>query len=201
MTACVDLVLAGTVNFALLTIASCEFRRHRITAHIWSSSPIIVLSMWTVAEVAAGGRYSGMPLTYAALMGSIGIGVVTDRAAGYILDVVTLPSCAFALIAETSAARTVDSITGILAVSGTMLILYAVSRGNGLGLGDVKLAAAAGALLGAQAGLISLAVSFVLGGGVAALLIVRGFASRKTAVPFAPYIAAGALTVLTFAKA
>ena len=201
MTAYVELMVAGTTNFALLTVASCELRRYRIAPTLWSSGPIIVLLMWTLAEASAAGRYVAMPFSYAALMGSIGVSVVTDRAAGYILDVVTLPTCAFALIAEASAARSAESITGVAAVSGTMLFLHAVTRGSGLGLGDVKLAAAAGALFGAEAGLISLAVSFVLGGIVAAFLIVRGTASPKTEVPFAPYIAAGALSVLTFVKA
>ena len=193
--------IAAAVNTTLLAIASREFRRHGITPSPFSAYPVIALFAWTLVEVSVGDRDVYAPLAYAVLMGSIGVSAVTDHAAGYILDVVTLPSCAFGIVVATSSATGLYPLCGTLAVSGAMLFLHMITRGQGLGLGDVKLAAVTGALLGAQAGMISLGVSFVLGGCMAALLILSGRASRKMAVPFAPYMAAGTLTVLALARA
>ncbi len=194
-------VLAVGINAVLLGVASWELRRCYRTANLLSGRHLVVLAVWTIAEIAVEDRRGYVQLVYPLLMGAIGVSVVTDRAEGCILDVVTLPSCAFAIVAESSKKYGLDSMMGALAVSGAMLLLYAVTRGRGLGLGDVKLAAVTGALLGAESGLFSLGVSFVLGGCVAAFLIVCAGANRRAAVPFAPYIAAGTLGVLALTPA
>ncbi len=191
--------LALAINAALLRVASLEFHRHGIAANPRSAYPVIGLFMWTLAEVALARDGSAL-LGYLVLMGSIGVSAATDQTAGYVLDVVTLPSCAFAIVAEASSAEGSRGLIGALAASGAMFFLYTITRRQGLGLGDIKLAAATGTLLGAQAGLISLGVSFVFGGCVAAFLMMSGRASRKMTVPFAPYIAAGTLTVLALGQ-
>lgn len=186
--------IAATVNTTLLIIASREFRRYRFGINLLSFRFLAGLCIWTLTEIAF--YRSGYADAYAVLMGSIGVSVVTDWAAGYVLDVVTLPCCAFSIVAAAHTAHFMDSLIGAAAVSGALLFLYVVTRGQGLGLGDVKLAAASGILLGAGAGLISLGVSFIFGGCVAVSLILCRRARRNAAVPFAPYIAAGTLTFL-----
>jgi len=197
----VDFGFGTALNTVLLGIAIWELRRHNIMANVLTAYPVIGLFFWTLAEVALRNRVDHAPLVYTVLMGSIGVSAVTDQTAGYILDIVTLPSCAFAIVTETSSAAGFHPLIGAFAVSGAMLVLYTITRRRGLGLGDVKLAAVSGTLLGPQTGLISLGVSFVLGGCMAGLLMLSGRASPKMTMPFAPYIAAGLLTVLTLAPA
>ena len=60
----------------------------------------------------------------------------------------------------------------------------ALSRGRGMGWGDVKLAALAGAVLGAQAALLALAVACI-----AAVLYAYSQKQRSAPIAFAPYIA------------
>ena len=60
----------------------------------------------------------------------------------------------------------------------------ALSRGRGMGWGDVKLAALAGAVLGAQAALLALAVACI-----AAVLYASTRKQRSAPIAFAPYIA------------
>ena len=84
---------------------------------------------------------------------------------------------------------------GLLAYGGGLLLVAIVSPG-GMGMGDVKLAALIGLVLGAL-GLRYVAVAaaaaiFAGGVGAIALLIVTR-ASRKQAIPFGPYLAAGAV--------
>jgi len=75
--------------------------------------------------------------------------------------------------------------------AGGFLWLGTLRGGDGMGMGDVKLAALMGLYLG-TAVVVSLAVAFA-GGAVAglALLARHGAAARKRAIPFGPYLAAG----------
>jgi leader peptidase (prepilin peptidase) / N-methyltransferase len=85
------------------------------------------------------------------------------------------------------------ALLGGLLFGGGLLLVALVSRG--MGMGDVKLAAVIGLVMGAV-GLryvgVAAGSAVVLGGvgGIVALLLGRG---RKAAIPFGPYLAAGAV--------
>lgn len=65
-----------------------------------------------------------------------------------------------------------------------------------LGMGDVKLAGLLGAALGYTV-LSGFLIGTVLAGGYCALLLIRhGTAARRTAIPYGPFLAAGAVAVL-----
>lgn len=83
---------------------------------------------------------------------------------------------------------------GFAAYGGALLVVALLS--GGMGMGDVKLAALIGLVLGSLglAYVVVAAAAAVLGGGVgavAALAVAR--MSRKDAIPFGPYLAAGAV--------
>jgi leader peptidase (prepilin peptidase)/N-methyltransferase len=137
-------------------------------------------------------------VAFIALTGCLGVSVFTDVAAGYVFDVVTLPSLAAAFLMAAIEGRAAQVFGGALCVSSALLLLYGLSRGRGIGLGDAKLAACAGALLGITDGFIALGIAFVLGGIYAAILLLGKRAERKQSVAFAPYIAAGVFAVLSF---
>jgi leader peptidase (prepilin peptidase) / N-methyltransferase len=84
---------------------------------------------------------------------------------------------------------------GFLAYGGVLFLVAMVSPG-GMGMGDVKLAALIGLVLGAL-GFRYVAVAAgvgILAGGIGALaLLLFAHASRKKAIPFGPYLAAGAV--------
>lgn len=69
-----------------------------------------------------------------------------------------------------------------------LLILYLVTGGRGMGLGDVKLAIPLGLLLGLEKGLVWLMLSFILGGIVAGYLLVLKKANLKTKIAFGPFL-------------
>ena len=85
------------------------------------------------------------------------------------------------------------ALAGAAMFGGGLLLIALLSRG--MGMGDVKLATVIGMVMG-SIGLryvgVAAAAAIVLGGigGVAALLVGRG---RKSAIPFGPYLAAGAV--------
>ncbi len=77
-------------------------------------------------------------------------------------------------------------------------MLYRVNPG-GMGFGDVKLAVGAGAVLGWYGWptvLLGTFAGFLLGALYGGALVLARRAGRKTAVPFGPFLLAGALTGL-----
>jgi leader peptidase (prepilin peptidase) / N-methyltransferase len=86
-------------------------------------------------------------------------------------------------------------IAGVAA--GGFLLLAALAYPGGMGMGDVKLAGVMGLFLGAAVGpaiLIALAAGVLYGVVVMARIGAR--AARKTAVPFGPFLALGALAAV-----
>lgn len=87
----------------------------------------------------------------------------------------------------------VRAAIGLLLYGGILFVVAVVSRG--MGMGDVKLAALIGLVMGAL-GLrfvgVAAGAAVVFGGlgGVVALAMGKG---RKSAIPFGPYLAAGAV--------
>jgi leader peptidase (prepilin peptidase) / N-methyltransferase len=123
--------------------------------------------------------------------------VVIDLRHRLIPDVLVLP----ALIPAIAAAILADPSRWWIPVAGALgsasfLFLLWVAHPGGMGLGDVKLAALIGAVLGASA-VPALFIAFAAGALLGVVLLARlGARARKVAVPFGPFLAAGALAAL-----
>jgi leader peptidase (prepilin peptidase)/N-methyltransferase len=116
-------------------------------------------------------------------------------------DAIVLPSIVVLVVTLAGAAALTGDLWGILRalIGGAVmfvfyLLLAVVSRG-GMGFGDVKLSAALGlatAWIGWDALVVGALAAFVLGGlfGIVVLLLRR--AGRRSAVPFGPWMIAGA---------
>ena len=79
-------------------------------------------------------------------------------------------------------------LVGMVSVSLVFLLLHVLTGGNGLGMGDVKLVAAAGLLLGWQKILLAVLLGSVAGALIHSVRMTRGAARR---LAFGPYLAAG----------
>ncbi len=79
-------------------------------------------------------------------------------------------------------------VIGMAAVGGAFLLLHILTGGNGLGMGDVKLVAGAGLLLGWQNMILAVLLGSIAGAVIHSVRMRRG-AGRKLA--FGPYLAAG----------
>ena len=78
-----------------------------------------------------------------------------------------------------------------------MLLPYLLTRGRGMGYGDVKLAAFIGLMSGFPLVVVALLVGIIAGGLVAVfLLLSRMVKSRKAAIPYGPFLAVGAMVAL-----
>ena len=93
--------------------------------------------------------------------------------------------------------KPLDGLIGLVAYGGFFLVVAFISP-RGMGMGDVKLAALIGLVVGSLAlGSVAVAagVAIVLG-GVGALVALLLGKSRKSAIPFGPYLAAGAVVAV-----
>lgn len=82
-----------------------------------------------------------------------------------------------------------DYVIGFFAVSGLFLIIYWITKGRGIGGGDIKLMAAAGLLLGWQNILLALMIGSIAGSVIhLTLMKVQG---KDRVLAFGPYLAFG----------
>ncbi len=80
-------------------------------------------------------------------------------------------------------------------------LLVFVSRGRGMGLGDVKLAAVAGFLLGWPDIALATMLSFILGGLFSLVLIALHKKTMRDRIPFAPFMVLGFILTVFFGAA
>ena len=103
----------------------------------------------------------------------VGVAMVTDLRSRRIPNTLTFPALALALLVR----FTLQGSLGLgLAVAGAVLapaILLVVHLGKGIGMGDLKLAAAVGAFFGPVPAIVAMLVSAVLGGIIAIALLMR----------------------------
>lgn len=81
--------------------------------------------------------------------------------------------------------------------AGVFLALFVVTRGKGMGFGDVKLAAVLGWWLGLPESLLGIYLSFLTGGMVAFILLLVGKKKLKQKIAFGPFLLIGSILVYT----
>jgi len=95
-----------------------------------------------------------------------------------------------------------ESVVGILicgvAFLAVAIISYYILRKEAMGGGDIKLAAAMGAVFGVQWAMASFFIAIFLGAVVGIALMIKGRKGRKDYVPFGPFMVVGALAVIFF---
>jgi leader peptidase (prepilin peptidase)/N-methyltransferase len=127
--------------------------------------------------------------------GALVVVTATDLELRIVPNRVVLPAAAAVLALQTASHPSPEWALGAVGAAG-FLFLAALAYPGGMGMGDVKLALLIGALLGKTTpvglmlGLLLALVPSVV------LLARRGVAARKVAIPFAPFLAAGAVIAL-----
>lgn len=89
-------------------------------------------------------------------------------------------------------------ISSGLGAGGFFLLLFLITRGKGMGFGDVKLALLLGLVLGFPFIVYSLYIAFLTGAGVSLILILWKKKHLKSTIPFGPFLVFGALVVILF---
>lgn len=82
-----------------------------------------------------------------------------------------------------------DYVIGFFAVSGFLLLIFVITRGRGIGGGDIKLMAAAGLLIGWKLNIVALMLGCILGSIIHLSIMAMKKGERKLA--FGPYLSLG----------
>jgi leader peptidase (prepilin peptidase) / N-methyltransferase len=108
---------------------------------------------------------------------------------------IVLPAAALVLVAQTALEPSPEWALGALGAAGFLLVA-ALAYPGGMGMGDVKLALLLGAMLGRTVA-VGLMVGMIAGLVPSIFLLARhGSAARKMGIPFAPFLALGAVVAL-----
>ena len=97
-----------------------------------------------------------------------------------------------------------SSLLGILLGGGSLFIIawiyYLIRKEVGLGFGDVKLLAGIGGWLGSESILPTIMIGSIVGAlvGIVIILVTKKNEGMKTAIPYGPFLALGALLHLGF---
>ncbi len=81
-----------------------------------------------------------------------------------------------------------------------LLMLVVVASRGGMALGDVKLAALIGAMVGFPAVLVALFLAVIVGGLVAVVLLIARRKGRKDPIPFGPFLCLGAVLAMLWGR-
>jgi leader peptidase (prepilin peptidase) / N-methyltransferase len=112
---------------------------------------------------------------------------------------IVLPAAAIVLIAQTALFPSPEWTLGALGAAGFLLVA-ALAYPAGMGMGDVKLALLLGAMLGRLVGVGLMLGMFAALVPSAVLFARHGAAARKMGIPFAPFLAFGAVVALFVGK-
>lgn len=87
-----------------------------------------------------------------------------------------------------------------VAVMTPILLLYLLTKGRGMGFGDVKLAFVMGWMMGVKMGLLSLYFGFIGGAFIGIALLLLKQKKLKSKIAFGPFIIGGIVLVISFQK-
>lgn len=136
---------------------------------------------------------------YAVLYSALLVVTVIDLDHQIIPDRITLPGM---LIGLAAAAAVLphgfwNGLWGLLG-GGALFYLVAVASGGGMGGGDIKLIAMIGAFLGWKLMLLTIFLAALSGAVVGIYLMIAAGRSRKSQVPFGPFLSLGAIVAVLY---
>ena len=138
-------------------------------------------------------------IIYALLVTSLIIITFIDTDCKIIPNVITLPGIPIGLVlAYFFLPHTItNALIGLFGGSG-LLLLMAVIYPGGMGGGDIKMIAMLGAFLGWEKVFLTIFLGSLIGSVVGITMILLKKGSRKTKIPFGPYLASGAILSIFF---
>lgn len=180
--------LAAGIAFSASAGVRCA---HRISPFAPSACAIYFAAMSISMTVPDASFEPMAQIRIGLIVAATAVAAITDMQTGLIYDAAIVPALLSVLATGALEGQAVMRLAGAGACFAALGSLYVITRGRGIGLGDLKLGACIGAALGAAAGVAAIGIAFIAGGFAAAALLVSGRAGRKTEVRFAPYLALG----------
>lgn len=118
-----------------------------------------------------------------------------------ISDVILIPAIVIALLQTVLPPNTIfpTLLQGLIGASIPLIIFMlqiVLSKGKWLGLGDLRIGLYMGLLLGIEKTVLALIITYMLGALIAIILLVSKKATKKTPLPFGPFLVSGTIIAL-----
>ena len=137
---------------------------------------------------------------YVYIASSLLVIFLADIKYGIIPDKIVYPALFFTLLFQvmTNTSLLMHYIFSSIGAGGFFLSLFVITKGRGMGFGDVKLAVLMGLLLGFPSIIYALYIAFLTGAFVSLILILWRKKEIKSTIPFGPFLVFGTSIVLFF---
>ncbi len=140
------------------------------------------------------------------IIGLVGLVLITIYKVGYLYYYLSLSPIGRKLLppysdyfqrhALTAAEPLIFGILMMVGIGGFFWGLIIITRGKGMGRGDVKLGAFIGLMLGFPQAVLAMILSFLTGAVFSIILIIAGKKHFGQTIPFGPFLVLGSLIVL-----
>jgi leader peptidase (prepilin peptidase) / N-methyltransferase len=183
-------------NVPLLSYALLRGRCRACATHISLRYPLVELATGLLVAGCVWKFGSGADAAVAALFCCALVAVTTtDLEHGVVPNVIVVPAAVLVLVAQTVLHPSVEWALAAVG-AGAVLFLVTLAYPAGMGMGDVKVAVLLGAMLGRWVP-VALVVAVLAALFPAVVLLARhGSRARRTALPFAPFLAIGGVVAL-----
>lgn len=132
---------------------------------------------------------------YCFIISSLIVVFFTDLKYGIIPDKILYPAILISLVYIILNTKYLI-LSHLLSAVGAFLfflLLYLITRGKGMGFGDIKLSFLMGFILGLPAIIFALYIAFLTGAIVGVILVLWGKKKLKGAIPFGPFLVLGTI--------
>ena len=89
---------------------------------------------------------------------------------------------------------------GLVVGAFVFWIQYVISKGQWIGKGDIRIGALMGVILGWKLLFVGLAIAYLVGGIVAAYLVLTQQKKRSDSVPFGPFLVTGTVIAMLWGQ-
>ncbi len=176
----------------LIQRGKCRYCEKKIS---WQY-PLVEISTACLFLLIFNFQFSIFNLIYYLIIVSLLIVIFTYDLKHYLIpDRIVFPGMIITLLYQVLSNDFYRPVLAGLATSGFFLLLVLITKGKGMGLGDVKLVGLMGLILSWPNVLIALFLSFFSGAVIGLLLIVFSKKGLKSQIPFGPFLSGA--TVLT----
>ena len=186
-------------NIPLLSWLALRGRCRYCGSTISARYPLIealTAAMFAIAALEFGWT---LPFASACLFGMVLLAIAfIDLDHLLVLDVTTITGALLGLVIAVASHRLVTSLEGAACAGAILGAIYLLTRGTGMGLGDVKLAAMIGLFVGYPAALWTTAAAFIIGALLAIPVLLSRSRRQRDALPFGPFLVIAAV-LATFA--
>lgn len=143
---------------------------------------------------------------------SLGILAIIDARRGIVPDQISLPAIAIVAIAQIASCKLqavscklpdvlLPLVVSMAIGAGFFWLQRLVSRGRWVGDGDIRVGALMGAMFWPPQLVIAFAASYIIGGTIAAALLLTRRVERRSRIPLVPFLFLGSLSSTFFGDA